>query len=185
MIDDAYISNLSHPIMDVDYKNWRSSITVNTSNVRQPLYTLQAGGCSRHVTFTNGANEGIGTSKIHKWTNRIEVEIQNEQGSNVAFEMGNTKWFGGSPCYYSPAFNGELVTWKNKAMSSKILYTLIDGQGVSLAHFQSSPRTQIGRLELANIVTEEVKINEIMVTLLTILYRKVQTIQTSAIVAIT
>ena len=183
MKDDVHIPNLSGPVLDVDYRTWRRSITVNTPNVNQPLYALQTNGCSRHVTITKGPNDSIGISKIHTWTNRIEVEIQNEQGN--AFKMGNTKWYGGSPCYYSPAFNGELVTWKNKAMSKKILYTLTDSQGVSFAHFESSPRTQIGRLELADTVTEETKINEIMVTLLTILYRKLQNIQTAIIIAVT
>lgn len=99
--------------------------------------------------------------------------------------MRNDKIMVGSPRYTSPAFGGQVMTWKNKAMSNKILYTLIDEQGLGLAKFESSPKTRIGKLELADTVTTEDQLSEIAVTLLTLLERKLRAIQISYIAAVT
>lgn len=105
---------------------------------------------------------------------------------NIPFEIHNTMGvFGGSPRYTSPAFDGEEVTWKNTAMSSKIIYTLIDGKGRSIARFDSNRKTQIGKLELMDEVSGEEKLNEIAVTLLTLLHRKMRAIEASYIAAVT
>ena len=77
------------------------------------------------------------------------------------------------------------MEWNNKAKSRNIIYILIDGQGLALARFENDPKTKNGRLEIINAVTEDVQINEIVVTLLTLFVRKLTTIEVGTIVAIT
>ena len=102
------------------------------------------------------------------------------------FEITNDKILElGSPRYTSPAFDGQRMEWKNKARSKNINYTLIDGQGLALARFESDAKTKIGRLEIVDAVTEDAKTNEIVVTLLTLLVRKLTTIEVGTIVAVT
>ena len=105
-------------------------------------------------------------------------------GLDRAFEIHNSRSvLGGSPKYKSPAFGGNEMVWKNKAMSSKIIYDLIGSDGVALAKFQSDPRSKIGKLEIGEITGEE-RINEVVVTLLTLLHRKMRCIQAGVIAAI-
>ena len=91
---------------------------------------------------------------------------------------------GGSPKYHSPSFDGTDVTWRNKAMSTKIVYDLLDGRGTTYAKFQSNPKTKIGTLELGD-VTDEDCINEIVVTLVSLLARKLRNIEMSYLAAVT
>lgn len=92
---------------------------------------------------------------------------------------------GGSPKYTSPAFGGQELTWKNKAMSRKIIYTLIDGSGTAIANFESNPSNQVGKLELTEAIFGEEKLNEVVVTLMALLVRKLKNIQAGYIAAVT
>lgn len=106
--------------------------------------------------------------------------------SGSSFEMHNSAGvLGGSPKFTSPAFEGQEVTWKNKGMSRRIIYTLIDGRGVAVANFESDPKSRIGRLEISGEVVSEEMMNEIVVTLLTLLVRKLKNIQAGYIAAVT
>lgn len=170
--------------MDVFYKNWMSVIVVSAPGMIQPLYTLSASRCGRQLTILDATDQQIGTSTVHSTTSRIDVECRAENGVTNTFEIKNDKGIIGSPRYTSPAFGGQQMTWKNKAMSYKIIYTLVDEQGTKLAYFESAPKSKLGRLELLAQGMENDKINEIMVTLLSLLHRKLQTIWTSNYVAI-
>lgn len=101
-----------------------------------------------------------------------------------SFKTHTGKMFGGSPKFDSQAFGGQRMTWKNKAMSSKIVYTLIDERGLALAHFESAGMSwkRMGTLQIVNQVTEEKQVDEIVVTVLTLLYRKLTEMNLAAIV---
>lgn len=112
--------------------------------------------------------------------------MQNTATGESTFELHNSAGvLGGSPKYTSPAFAGQEVTWKNKGMSRKIIYTLIDGNGVAIANFESDPRNKIGKLEITGEISGEERLNEVVVTLLALLVRKLKNIQAGYIAAIT
>ena len=181
---DHLATSSNNRVMDVHYSNWKTSIVVTASDPEQPLYTIKASNAREH-TITNDSNETIGTAYVHQWRARLDMKTLSSNGVENAFQIQNDGFLGGSPYYTSPAFDGQKMTWNNKARSSKIIYTLIDGQGPALARFESDPKTKIGRLEIVDAVTEYVKTNEILVTLLTLLVRKLQTIEVGVIVATT
>ena len=174
----------SSSTFEVHYKDWTSKLSVHPSGTDQQLYFMNTKGCTRQYTITKGSDQLIGSFKLHTISSRIDVETRSEEGIGNTFELRNDKILVGSPRYTSPAFDKQLMVWKNKAMSSKIIYTLIDGNGQALANFESSPKTKIGKLEILDVVVGNDKINEIVVTLLALLLRKLQTIQASTIVAI-
>lgn len=70
-------------------------------------------------------------------------------------------------------------------MSTRIIYTLVDNKGMGVAKFESDPRTQIGKLELTHEAVEEQRLNEIAITLLTLLHRKMRNIEASWVAAVT
>ncbi|KAL9114413.1 MAG: hypothetical protein Q9227_001494 [Pyrenula ochraceoflavens] len=186
MDDKTFIpSSSSSRIMYVHYKDWTTSIIVRVSGTEKQLYTLYGNGCGRQLTVTDASDQQIGLTKIHAISSRIDVETRSESGTRNTFEMRNDKVVVGSPRYTSEAFAGQVMTWKNKALSSKIIYTLIDGQGTTFAHFESSPKSKVGTMEILNNVAMDDQVNEIVVTLLTLLYRKLQAIRTGTLVAIT
>lgn len=83
----------------------------------------------------------------------------------------------GSPQYTSPAFGGKRMTMKNKAMSTKINYTLIDEEtGMALAKFESAGMKwgkKVGRLEIAEETSlTGGQLDEVVVVMLTLMYRK-------------
>ena len=172
-------------IMDVHYSNWKQSVVITSSDTSQQLYTMKADDHRNH-TITNAGNQTIGSTCIHQWRARIDVRTLSSNGAEHTFEITNDKIFElGSPRYTSLAFDGQKMEWNNKARSKNIIYTLIDGQGLALARFESNPKTKIGRLEIIDAITEEAQTNEIVVTLLTLLVRKLTTIEVGTIVAVT
>jgi hypothetical protein len=172
-----YSSASGSQTLDVHYRDWKSNIVV-TDSAGQEMFSLNGSRSSLRLEIVNRNKQVIGYSKSDSSTSRIDVEINNATGARGAFEIHNSSCiFGGSPQYISPAFDGREVTWKNKAWSSKIIYTLIDGRGMAVAKFQSDPKSKIGKLEITDEVTGEDRLNEVAVTLLTILHRKLRNIQ--------
>lgn len=179
----AYSTTSGSQTYDVDYRNWRYNILIRDST-GQPLFDAAGHRCSTRLEITDRNNQIIGTSKRSQMSSKIEVSMTSPTPS--AFEMHNSlSIMGGSPKYTSPAFGGAEMTWKNDAMSTKIMYTLIDGRGMSIAKFTSNRRTQIGKLELMDDVAGEERLNEVAVTILTLLHRKLRNIQASYIAAVT
>lgn len=183
----AYASSTGN-VYDVHYRNWRSDIWISKEHSTEPLYTLTGKYClsNRPCEITNSqTGQTIGTTKIHTMSSKIDVDMSSGS-SNESFEIKNDKKLCGigSPRYTSPAF-GDVVTWRNTAMSSKIIYTLIGADGMGMAKFESNRKTKIGRLEiLSEAVLEQGRLEEVMVTLLTILRRKMAAIEASYIAAV-
>ena len=178
-------SVFSTRVLDVDYKYWRKNISITDSATGRRLYSL--GVDCRHslLSAINEYGQAIGSSKVHSWSSRIDVQMTSTKDVSTTFDMRNRGILGGSPYYTSPAFDGQEMTWKNKAMSRKIIYTLIDGQGMALANFESDWKTKIGKLEVLPSITEEERVHEIVVTLLALLYRKLLSIQIATTTAVT
>lgn len=177
-------------VYDVHYRSWRSNIFVTQEHSTEPLYTLSGRYClsNRPCTITNNrTGQAIGTSKIHSMSSKIDIDMNlSKSETSHSFEIKNDKLMCiGSPRYTSPSF-GDVVTWRNTALSAKIIYTLVGADGMGLARFESNRRTKIGRLEiLSEAGMEEGRIEEVMVTLLTILRRKMAAIEAGYIAAIT
>lgn len=169
----------------INYGNWSFSITVTDPNGRTLFSSHRTRGSTR-LEVTNQNEQTIGYSKRSRISSQIDVVMYNAVTGESAFEMHNSAGIlGGSPKYTSPAFSGHEVTWKNTGMSRKIIYTLIDGSGVAVARFESDPASRIGRLELTGEIIGEERLNEVMVTLLTLLVRKLTNIEASYIAAVT
>lgn len=176
----AYSTPHGSQIFDVDYVNWRRSITI-LDPTGGPLFTSAGHRCKTDLEFTDRNGRVIGTSTRSKLSSRIDVSMTGQ----IPFEVHNTVGvLGGSPKYTSPAFDGEEVIWKNTAMSSKIIYTLIDGKGRSIARFESNRKTKIGKLELMDEVAGAERLNEVAVVLLTLLHRKMRAIEASYYAAV-
>ena len=179
-----YSSASGSETFDVHYRDWKNNIVV-TNSAGQEVFTLNGRSSSVRLEIVNRNKQVIGYSKSSSLSSKIHVEITNATGASRAIEIQNSNCiWGGSPRYTSPAFDGREVTWKNKAMSTKIIYTLIDGRGTAVAKFQSDPWTKIGKLEITDEVTGEDRLNEVAVTLLSLLHRKLKNIQTSEAVAL-
>ena len=178
-----YLDATSSQTFTVDYAHWRRSIAI-LDPTGQPLFTTHSSSsCSTRLEISNNKGQTIGTSKSSNLSSKIDVQITN--GSH-SFEIHNSaSVLGGSPGYTSPAFNGEKVVWKNKAWSSKIIYTLVNHEGMGIARFESNPRTQLGKLHFWQEGAVEERMNEIAVTLLTLLHRKMRNIEASWVVAMT
>lgn len=178
-----YLDATSSQTFTVDYAHWRRHISI-LDPTGQPLFTSHSpSSYSTRLEISNNHGQVIGTSRSSNLTSKINVHLTNPAQS---FEIHNSaSVFGGSPGYTSPAFNSEKVVWKNKAMSSRIIYTLVDNKGMGVAKFESDPRTQIGKLELTHEAVEEQRLNEIAVTLLTLLHRKMRNIEASWVAAVT
>lgn len=169
----------------VNYLNWNSSIII-TDSTGQQLFTSHRSRCSSRLEVTNQNGQLIGHVKGSKLTSQIDVNMQNTATGESAFEIHNSAGIlGGSPKYTSPAFARQEVTWKNKGMSRKIIYTLIDGNGMAIANFESDPKNKIGKLEITADVSTDERLNEVVVTLLALLVRKLKNIQASYIAAVT
>lgn len=176
----AYSTTYGSQIYEVDYVGWRRNIVILDPTGR-PLFTATGHRCKADMEFADANGRVIGTTTRSKLSSRIDVAMTGQ----IPFEIHNTMGvLGGSPKYTSPAFGGEEVIWKNTAMSSKILYTFIDGKGRSIARFESNWKTKIGKLELMDEVQGSEQWNELAVTLLTLLHRKLRAIETSTIAAI-
>lgn len=171
--------------LSVNYGNWNFSIIITDSNGQQ-LYASHRSRCSSHLEVTNQNAQLIGHSKISRLSSQIDVVMRNTATGESTFEMHNSAGIlGGSPKYTSPAFGGQEVTWKNTGMSRKIIYTFIDGSGVAVARFESDPASKIGKLEITEETVGEERLNEMVVTLLALLVRKLKNIQASYIAAVT
>lgn len=107
------------------------------------------------------------------------------RNNDKTFEVRDDRKMLGSPTYVSSAFSGQQMTWKNKPWSNKIAYTLIDGKGLALAKFESSPKTQVGKLEITKEVSSMEQIDEIALMILTLLRRKLQAAESATIAAVT
>ena len=179
-----YSSTTGSQTLDVHYRHWGSHVVV-TDSAGQELFVSQARSCtSTRLEILNRNKQLIGTSKCNDFTSKITIQMDTGAGLDRAFEIHNSRSvLGGSPKYKSPAFDGNEMVWKNKAMSSKIIYDLIGSDGVALAKFQSDPRSEIGKLQIGEITGEE-RIDEVVVTLLTLLHRKMRCIQAGLIAAI-
>lgn len=170
-----YLDASSVLTLDVDYAGWRRSTTILDPTGQALFKSHSSSSCSTRLEVSNNRGQLVGTSKSSNFSSKIDVNL-NDSGNS--FEIHNSaSIFGGSPGYTSPAFNGGKVVWKNKAWSQKIIYTLIDEKGQGVAKFESNPRTMIGKLELTQEAVGEQRINEVVVTLLTLLHRKLRNIQ--------
>ena len=118
----SYSSATGSQILDVHYRHWRSHIVISDS-AGQELFVSQARSCgSTRLEILNRNKQLIGSSKSNDLTAKITIEMNTGAGSDRAFEIHNSRSvLGGSPKYKSPAFGGNEMVWKNKAMSSKII----------------------------------------------------------------
>lgn len=176
-----YLDSSSVLTLTVDYAAWRRGSTI-LDPTGQAIFTSHTNGSySTRLEVSNNRGQLIGTSKSSNWSSKIDVNLP---GTGQDFEIHNSgSVFGGSPGYTSPAFNGAKVVWKNKAWSMKIIYTLIEGNGQAVARFESNPKTQLGKLELTSeaVAGGDQRMNEIVVTLLTLLQRKLRNIRQAEI----
>lgn len=177
-----YLDATSSVTFTVDYAGWRRSTTI-LDPTGQPLYSSHTSSSwSTRVEVSNKQGQLVGSSKSSSLSSKIDVQLTNQAHS---FDIHNSaSIFGGSPGYTSPAFGGKVV-WKNKALSNKIIYTLIDDKGMGVAKFESNPRTKIGTLELTHEAVGQQRLDEIVVTLLTLLHRKLRNIEAGTLAAIT
>lgn len=177
-------TSASAETLDVNYLYWNNSITITDSNNRR-LFESHRSRCSSRLEVANQNGQLIGHAKTSRMTSQIDVAMQNTATGESAFEIHNSAGIlGGSPKYTSPAFGGQEMIWKNKAMSRKIIYTLIDGNGMAIANFESDPKYKIGKLEITGEVSTDERLNEVVVTLLVLLVRKLKNIQASYIAAV-
>jgi hypothetical protein len=161
-------------IFEVHYKDWRSHTYVQDDNGVAIFTGLRESMSSRlEVIDRNGNN--VGKSRTSSLSTRIDVELFNTTAPAHTFEIRNHATFG-SPRYPSPTFGGQQMTWKNKMMSKKILFDLMDESGKVYAKFESAPKTKIGRLEITGGCFGEDRLKEVVVTLLTLLIRKLRNI---------
>lgn len=171
--------------LSVNYLHWNSSILI-TDQTGQQLYSTHRSRCSSNMEVTNQTGQPIGTSKTSKLTSQIDINMQNTATGESSFEMHNSAGIlGGSPKFTSPAFGGQEMVWKNTAMSRKIIYTLIDGNGNAIAKFESDPKSCIGTLEVTGEMGGQERLDEAVVTLMALLVRKLKNIQASYIAAVT
>lgn len=176
-----YLDATSSVTFTVDYAGWKRSTTI-LDPTGQPLYASHSSSSwSTRLEISNKQGQLVGASKSSSLSSKIDVQLSNPSQS---FDMHNSaSIFGGSPGYTSPAFGGKVV-WKNKAWSNKIIYTLIDDKGMGVARFESNPKTKVGTLELTREAAGQQRLDEIVVTLVTLLHRKLRNIEASYIAAV-
>jgi hypothetical protein len=181
-----YSSISGSQTLSIHYRAWSSHVIVRDSAGNELFTSSVPGAYSTHLTFYNRHGKIIGTSKSSTFSSKITVDIVDPVSQS--FEMHNSAGIlGGSPKYMSAAFDGKELTWRNKALSTKIIYELQCAKGKgdkALARFQSDPFTKVGTLEVGDVQGEE-RLNELVVTLLTLLHRKLRNIQISNSVVIT
>jgi hypothetical protein len=171
--------------LEVRYTSWDVKIEVIDNTMGgQTLYRLSGSSLGTELTALNGSGQLIGMGKSSHWKTGVSISLAGNNGAT--FETSTGKSFGrGSPSYVSPAFGGQKMTWKNKAMSTKIIYTLLDERGMALARLESAGMkwTKPGKLEIMeDLMMDEAKRDEIVVTVLTLMYRKLVQNNTAAIV---
>jgi hypothetical protein len=178
-------------VYEVHYKTWNIAMRVVDPNTQQEIYTLTSGGALGNDTqIVNSRNQVVGNGRASHWKTGIKMEMRETDGHSTipgTFETKTGKALGfGSPSFVSPAFGGQKMTWKNKAMSTKIHYTLIDERGVALAQFQSAGMKwkTVGHLEImtGDVPMGDAQIAEIVSTVLTLTYRKLVANNMAAIV---
>lgn len=160
-------------------------MAVTDLSTGQQLYSLSGGSLGSTLTATNSANVVVGTGRTSCMTTSVTVTMTGAAGGAAgSFETHTGKLLGGSPKFNSPAFGGQLMTWKNKALSTKINYTLMGEDGLALAKFESAGMKfkKVGKLEIIDAVQDQAQIDEIVVTVLTLLYRKLVEMNTVALV---
>lgn len=176
--------------LQVPYSEWGLTMEVIDPTVGgQTLYRLS--GCNLGTELTaldsKGQLVGVGKSSHCRTSVRISLPAGPHGHGGSTFETSTGKMFGrGSPSYTSPAFGGQRMTWKNKAMSTKILYTLLDESGAALARFESAGMRwgKPGKLEIMEeLMLDDAKRDEIVVTVLTLLYRKLVQNNTAVLVS--
>lgn len=168
--------------LEVHYKTWDVRIQVIDPSTQQQLYSLSGDGLGTHIQALNAHGQVVGNGRTSHNHSSVTVDMT---GTGNPFSTHTGKSFGrGSPAYVSPAFKGQKMTWKNKAMSSKINYTLVDASGLALARFESAGMSlkRVGKLEIMESVTEQAQVDEIVVTVLTLMYRKLVAMNFAAIV---
>lgn len=170
-----YLDTSSVMTFEVDYAGWKRYTTIRDPTGQAIFTSHTPSSCSTRLQVEDNRGQTIGSSKSSNLSSKIDVNMND---SGKSFDIHNSaSIFGGSPGYTSPAFNSAKVVWKNKAWSTKIIYTLIDGNGQAVARFESNWRTQIGKLELTHEAVSEQRINEVVVTLLSLLHRKLRNIE--------
>jgi hypothetical protein len=171
--------------LEVRYHDWKMNMTVNDLSTSQQLYSL-AGPClGGTITCVNSVNVPVGTGRTCLGRSSVTINMTGAAGGTPGtFETHTGKLIGGSPKFNSPAFGGQFMTWQNKARSTKIIYTLLDQNGLALARFESAGMKwkKVGKLEIVDAVTDEAQVDEIVVTVLTLLYRKLTENNYAAIV---
>lgn len=168
-------SDINDPhTFEVHYRDWRSHTLVQ-DDTGVVIFTGQRDSMSSRLHVTDRNGDIVGESRTSSVTTRIDVELFSPTAPPITFEIRNHATFG-SPRYPSPAFGGQEMTWKNKMMSKKILYDLTDESGKVYAHFESDSKTKIGRLDITNECFGADRLKEVMVTLLTLLTRKLRNI---------
>lgn len=167
-----YSKLAGHQVFEVHYNEWKSHIYIRDDRGTQ-LFTAIRERASPRVEVTDRNGNMVGKSKASSMTTKITVELFNTAGSQQVFELHNHATVG-SPRYNSPAFGGQQLTWKNKMLSRKILYDLTDDSGKLYVKFESDPKTKIGRLDVSEECMSEDRLNEIVVTLLSLLVRKLR-----------
>lgn len=167
---------------EIHYKTWNIAMRIVDAQTKQQLYTLTSGGAiGQDTQVTDSANRVIATGYASHWKTGVKMQMHETGGHTIpgSFETHTDKMLGfGSPSFVSPAFGGQKMTWKNKALSTKIHYTLIDERGIALAQFQSAGMKwkTVGTLQImvgeAGGMIGEPQIAEIVSTVLTLMYRK-------------
>jgi hypothetical protein len=171
--------------LEVRYHNWNMNFDVTDLSSGQHLYTLNGGDLGGTFRCVNNNNILIGTGKTSCMTSSVTINMTGAAGGPTgSFSTHTGKMFGGSPKFNSPAFGGQQMAWKNKAMSTKIIYTLLDQSGMALARFESAGMKwkKIAKLEIVDQIQDQAQIDEIVLTVLTLVYRKLVANNTAAIV---
>jgi hypothetical protein len=151
------------------------------------LYSLSGGCMGGNLTCIDASNTVVGVGRTSCMRTGVNVSMTGAASGvpQYSFDTNTGKMLGmGSPKYVSPAFGGQQMTWKNKAMSTKINYTLVGADGMALARFESAGMKwkKVGRLEIVDAVQDQAQVDEIVVTVLTLLYRKLVEMNNTVVV---
>lgn len=183
---DEPLSGHGSRTFEVHYSSWNIDMRVVDPSTSQQLYTLSGNGLGKTLTAINAAGVVVGTGRTSSMSSSVTINLtgaNNGGGGGATFETHTGKFWGGNPSYESPAFGGQKMTWKNKMMSTKISYTLIGEDGLALARFESAGMKwkRVGALEIVDAVQGQEKVDEIVVTVLTLLYRKLVAMNTTVV----
>ena len=173
---------------EVRYKTWNVAMSVvDPTTPDQPLYTLTSNGALGNSTeIRDSTGSIVAQGYASSWKTGVKMTMLSSDKTTSTFETKTTKSMGmGSPQYHSPAFGGQQMTLKNKAMSTKYNYTMIDEQSNAVAKFESAGMKwkTVGKLEvMSDMVTSQQQMDEIVATMLTLTYRKMVQANTAAVV---